>query len=30
MRAAVVDPFAKVRAATDAHRKQHGCGASVP
>jgi len=27
MTAAPTDPFAKVRAATDAHRAQHGCGA---
>ena len=27
MAVATVDPFAKVRAATDTHRAQHGCGA---
>jgi predicted O-methyltransferase YrrM len=27
MAAAPIDPFAKIRAATDAHRAQHGCGA---
>src|SRR5579863_2272080 len=27
MAVAAIDPFAKVRAATDAHRARHGCGA---
>ena len=27
MRGAAPDPFAKIRAATEAHRAQHGCGA---